>query len=86
MFMMYFFEISKDVLKRLDQYRYRSVWQGNNDKKKYRLAKWDISSCPKDKGGLGITYLWIKNKYLLSKCYSIMKEHGTPCIDKYLSS
>ena len=57
MFMMSFFEIPKGILKRLDYYRSRFFWQGNNDKRKYRLAKWDIICRPKDQGGLGITNL-----------------------------
>ena len=54
---MSFFEIPKGILKRLDYYRSRFFWQGNNDKRKYRLAKWDIICRPKDQGGLGITNL-----------------------------
>ena len=65
--MMSFFEIPKGILKRLDYYRSRFFWQGNNDKRKYRLAKWDIICRPKDQGGLEITNLWIQNKCLLSK-------------------
>ena len=57
MFMMSFFEIPKGILKRLDFYRSRFFWLGNNDKRKYRLAKWDIICRPKDQGGLGITNL-----------------------------
>jgi hypothetical protein len=53
MFMMPFFKIPKD-LKRLDQYRFRFFWQGNNDKRKYRLTKWDILCRPKRSRGLGI--------------------------------
>jgi hypothetical protein len=41
--------------------------QQNNDKKKYRLAKWNILCRPKDQGGLGIADLAIKNISLLSK-------------------
>ena len=52
MLMMSFFEIPKGVLKRLDFYRFTFFWQGNSDKKKYRLAKWDILCRPKDQGGL----------------------------------
>jgi hypothetical protein len=42
-------------------------WQGDNHKKKYRLAKWSIICRPKDQGGLGILDLEIQNKCLLSK-------------------
>ena len=56
MFMMSFFEIPKEVLKKLDQYRSRFFWQGYKDKKKYCLAKWDIICRPMDQGGLGIRH------------------------------
>ncbi|KAL5660470.1 hypothetical protein ACJX0J_027595, partial [Zea mays] len=36
-------------------------WQGNKDKKKYRLDKWNILCRPKDQGGLGIADLATKN-------------------------
>jgi hypothetical protein len=67
MFMMSVFEIPKEVFKKLDQYRSRFFWQGNKDKKKYRLDKWNILCRPKDQGGLGIADLATKNIILLSK-------------------
>lgn len=67
MFMMSFFEIPKEVIKKLDHYRSRFFWQGNEDKKKYRLAKWDLLCRPKDQSGLGIIDLQIHNQCLLSK-------------------
>jgi hypothetical protein len=51
MFMMSIFEIPKGVIKKLDQYRSRFYWQGDTDKKKYCLVKWDILCRPKDQGG-----------------------------------
>ena len=90
MFMMSFFEIPKGVLKKLDQYRSRSFWQGGLDKKKYRLAKWDILCCPKDQGGLGVIDLKIQNKCLLSKwIVNLLNREGTwqsLLRNKYLSS
>jgi hypothetical protein len=89
MFMMSFFEIPKDVLKKLD-YRSRFFWQGNNEKRKYRLAKWNILCRPKDQGGLGITDIYIKNKCLLSKwIFKLLNEEGiwqTLLRNKYLSA
>jgi len=77
-FMMSFFEIPKCVLKRLDFYRSTFFWQGNSDKKKYHLAKWDILCRPKDQGGLGIADLSITNKCLLSKwLFKLLNEDGT---------
>jgi hypothetical protein len=88
--MMSFFEIPKGVLKRLDFYRSRFFWQGTSDKKKYRLAKWDILCRPKDQGCLGIIDLWIQNKCLLSKwLFKLLNKEGTwqtLLRNKYLSS
>jgi hypothetical protein len=41
--------------------------QGDDHKKKYRLAKWGIIYKPKDHGGLGGLNLELQNKCLLSK-------------------
>ena len=67
LFMMSFFEIPKGVLKNLDKFRSRFLWQGSSDKHKYRLVKWDILCRPKDQGGLGIVNLQLQNKCLLAK-------------------
>ena len=90
MFMMFFFEILEEVLKKLDQYRSRFFWQGYKDKKKYRLAKWDIICRPKDQGGLGIIDIDLQNKALLSKwIINLLNGEGmwqTLVRNKYLSS
>jgi hypothetical protein len=39
MFMISFFVVPNGVLQKLDFYRSRFFWQGNDHKKKYRLAK-----------------------------------------------
>jgi hypothetical protein len=62
MYMISFFEIPKEVLKKLDYFRSRFFWQGDGNKKKYRLTKWSILCRPKDQGGLGILDLEIQNK------------------------
>ncbi len=67
MFMISFFEIPKGVLQKIDYYRSRFFWQGDDHKKKYRLTRWDIICQPKDQGGLGVHNLEIQNKCLLSK-------------------
>ena len=67
MFLLSFFEVPVGVRKRLDFYRSRFFWQGDDLKRKYRLAKWDIICRPKDQGGLGIENLEVKNRCLLSK-------------------
>src|SRR6266498_1202020 len=57
MYMMSFFDIPKGVLKKLNYFRSRFFWQGDDHKKKYRLAKWSILSQPKDRWGLGIKHI-----------------------------
>jgi hypothetical protein len=65
--MISFFLLPKGVLHKLDYYRSRFFWQGDSDKKKYRLAKWSVVCSPKDHGGLGIHNLEVKNTALLGK-------------------
>jgi len=50
MYMMSFFEIPKEVRKKLDYFRSRFFWQNDDDERKYRLAKWNILCQPKDQG------------------------------------
>jgi hypothetical protein len=77
MFMLSFLEIPVGVRKRLDFYRSRFFWQSDENKRKYRLTKWNIICRPKDQGGLGIEVLELKNKCLLSKwLYKILHEDG----------
>jgi hypothetical protein len=57
MFMLSFYEVPKEVLHKLDFYRSRFFLQGDNHKKKYRLAKWGIIYRPKDQGGLAVLNL-----------------------------
>lgn len=66
-FMLSFFEVPRGVLDRLDYFRSRFFWQGDEHKNKYRLAKRSIVCQPKDQGDLGILDLKTKNKALLSK-------------------
>jgi hypothetical protein len=77
MFLLSFFEIPIGVRKRLDFYRSRFFWQCDQNKKKYRLSKWNMICRPKDQGGLGIEVLDIKNSCLLSKwLFKIINEEG----------
>jgi hypothetical protein len=59
--MISFFLLPKGVLHKLDYYRSRFLWQGDSEKRKYRLAKWSVVCSPKDQGGLGIHDLEVKN-------------------------
>jgi hypothetical protein len=77
MFMLSFYEVPKEVLYKLDFYRSRFFWQGDNHKKKYRLAKWGIICRPKDQGGLGVLNLELQNRSLLSKwLFSLINSEG----------
>jgi hypothetical protein len=67
LYMISFFLLPKDVLHKLDYYRSRFFWQGNSEKKKYRLVKWSVVCRPKDQGGLGVHDLKVKNSALLGK-------------------
>jgi len=72
-----FFEAPKEVLKKLDYYRFRFFWQWDEHKKKYRLAKWTTLSKPKCFGGLGILDLNIQNKCLLGRwIFKFLNEEG----------
>jgi hypothetical protein len=76
--MISFFLLPKGVLHKLDYYRSRFFWQGDSEKKKYRLAKWSVVCSPKDQGGLGIHDLEVKNTALLGKwLFKLLTEEGT---------
>jgi hypothetical protein len=68
--MISFFQLPRGVLKRLDYFWSRFFWQGDSEKRKYRLAKWSVLCRPKDHGGLGIQDLQVKNRALLGKWLS----------------
>jgi len=67
MLMLFFFEIPKGVLEKIESFRSRFFWQNDQHKKKYRLVKWKLICQPKTQGGLGVQDLEIQNKCLLSK-------------------
>jgi hypothetical protein len=46
--MLSFFLLPKGVLHKLDYYQSRFFWQGDNNKKKYQLAKWNVVCRPKE--------------------------------------
>jgi hypothetical protein len=77
LYMLYFFQLPKGVLQRLDYFRSRFFWQGENENKKYRLAKWSVVCRPKDHVGLGFHDMKIKNDALLSKwLFKLLIEDG----------
>ena len=61
----------------MDYFRSRFFWQGDSEKKKYRLPRWDVVCRPKDQGGLGIHDLRVKNMALLGKwLFKLISEEG----------
>jgi hypothetical protein len=77
LYMISFFLLPKGVLQKLDYYRSRFFWQGDSEKKKYRLVKWSVVCKPKDQGGLGIHDLQVKNSALLGKwLFKLLTEDG----------
>ena len=77
LYMISFFQLPKGVSKKLDYFRSRFFWQGDSEKKKYRLAKWEVVCRPKDQGGLGINDLQVKNTALLGKwLFKLLTEDG----------
>jgi hypothetical protein len=77
LFMLSFYEVPKEVLHKLDFYRSRFFWQGDDHKKKYRLTKWGVIYRLKDQGGLGVLNLEIQNRCLLSKwLFSLINTEG----------
>jgi hypothetical protein len=77
MFMCSFFELLRGVLDRIDYFCSRFFWQGDNHKKKYILATWDILCQPKDQGVLGIQNIEFQNKCLLRKwLFKLLNEDG----------
>ena len=75
--MISFPQLSKEVLHRLDYFQSRFFWQGDSERKKYRLAKWSVVCRPRDQGGLGIHDLEVKNRALLGKwLFKLLTEDG----------
>ena len=79
MFLLSFFQVPVGVRKRLDFYRSRFFWQGDDLKRKYKLAKWDIICRPKDQGGLGIENLEVKTDAFLASGYGSFLLRLMPC-------
>jgi hypothetical protein len=78
------------VLEKLEFYRSRFFWQSDQEKKKYRLVRWNLICQPKEQGGLGVTNLTIQNQCLMSKwLFKLCNEDGIwQCLisNKYLKN
>jgi hypothetical protein len=61
----------------LDYFQSRFFWQGDSEKRKYRITNCSVVYRPKDQGGLGVHDLEVKNKALLGKCLAkLLSEDG----------
>lgn len=63
--MMSLFPNPVNVVDRIDALRRNFLWEGNIDKKKIHLVKWDDLLLGKKEAGLGIKNLRIQNQSLL---------------------
>jgi hypothetical protein len=61
--MILFFLLPKGVLHKLDYYRSRFFWQGDSEKKKYRLAKWSVVCSSKTR--VGLVFMTLRSKIQL---------------------
>jgi hypothetical protein len=74
--MLYFFEIPRGVLEKIDHFRLCFFTRGDN-KKNYILTKCNIICQPRDVGGLGVHNINIQNKCLLRKwLFNLLNEEG----------
>src|SRR4051812_44611770 len=77
LYMISFFQMPKGVLNKVDYFRSRFFWQGDSEKKKYRLARWNVVCRLKEFGGLGIHDMQVKNTALLGKwLFKLLTEDG----------
>ncbi|WMV22162.1 hypothetical protein MTR67_015547 [Solanum verrucosum] len=66
-YMMSLFPIPARVIKKLDRIRRNFLWQGNNEKKRFHLVKWESVVTGKKNGGLGIKNLIFQSEALRMK-------------------
>jgi hypothetical protein len=63
------FYATKMVIKKIELFRKRLLWNGGGDSKKYHLVNWDTVCAPKIHGGLGVLNLRLMNISLLTKWF-----------------
>jgi len=74
------------VSKKIDVLRRNSLWQGNEDKKKYHLVKWEDLSVNKKAGGLSIRNMKKQNQSLMMKwLWKFATEEGMLWIEAILA-
>lgn len=67
MFLMGFYRLTDGVHAGFDKHRGGFYWNSVDNKRKYRLVKWQLMCKPKNLGGLGIINTRVMNIYLLVK-------------------
>ena len=67
MFLMGFYLLSMGTHAGFDKHRGAFYWNVADNKRKYRLVKWDLICKPKSLGGLGIINILVVNKCLIIK-------------------
>ncbi|RLN34680.1 putative retroelement [Panicum miliaceum] len=74
MYIMGFYWLTGATHSKMDSIRANFFWKGVEKSHKYHMAKWEMVSCPKDQGGLGIINTRLMNDCLLVKwIWKIMK-------------
>lgn len=63
------FYATKMVIKKIELFRKRLLWNGRGESKKYHLVNWDTVCAPKIHGGLGVLNLRLMNISLLTKWF-----------------
>jgi len=62
------FKLPKGVIENIDHAQKQCLWHGNSEQKKGgNLVAWQTVQMPKDKGGLGVINLRLRNDALLLK-------------------
>jgi hypothetical protein len=67
LYMLSIYPAPKSVIRKLDLYRKRLLWQGGSQTKKIHLVNWNSVCTPKSQGGLGVLNLGYMNDALLTK-------------------
>jgi hypothetical protein len=67
LYMLSMYKAPKNIVKKMDLFRKRLLWQGGHAKKKYHLADWNMVCSPRGHGGLGVLDLHKMNEALLAK-------------------
>jgi hypothetical protein len=66
-YMLSLFYAPKMVIKKMELFRKRLLWNGGSDSKKNHLMNWDFVCIRKAHGGLGVLNLRLVNISLLTK-------------------